>query len=616
MDMKRFFLYAIAIAALALAGCGGGGSSSMDASMGNGDNGNAPDPAAQLSALLTALTGAGLIVTADSTEAEIMAQLTSMSDRARDAVLATIRAALGVTGTPDAMMLASMITDRLGAPGPEPTAKTKSVTFGILGLANLKTGDPNDPSEYMGIDAMTRPGKAMEGERVRARPGASATDTTAVIGVGLTAAAFDALDLLGRVEMIDDPASDDDEDMIANPDNFMPVAGSEVSLAKGFTSNNYMRSVTNDDDETTTDVIAVITDMKDPGSLTWASYYDTADRAGVQDNAVTKEEANDEMAEGQITIQTTSGANSFDLSVLSSSGLPSLPGQTFMYEDDNDETEDMNEETYGGRTHDGRFNDVEGEFTCTETCSASTDSDGKLMTLAGAWFFTPDDVKSMIPDVDHDGDFLAFGWWLRSAPQADDDVNPYSVGTFATGSVPYTVAMAQREDVTGIAKYSGPAAGKFARKTLNPDGSVATLIAGHFTADANLTATFNQTGKNDLAPNTLYSIDGYVNAFKDGDGITIEPTWNTPTGRVNLMKAGFGDGDANGNGAFNPRDRDFTDINTFGGETNGNGSWQGQFFGPDTDAVGAVKPSGVAGEFTNHWSNGHVIGAFGATQDE
>ena len=74
MDMKRFFLYAIVIAALALAGCGGngGGTATTPDDMG-------PDPAAQLSALIGALGQAGLTVTADSTAADIMAQLTAMS---------------------------------------------------------------------------------------------------------------------------------------------------------------------------------------------------------------------------------------------------------------------------------------------------------------------------------------------------------------------------------------------------------------------------------------------------------------------------------------------------------------------------------------------------------
>ena len=78
---------------------------------------------------------------------------------------------------------------------------------------------------------------------------------------------------------------------------------------------------------------------------------------------------------------------------------------------------------------------------------------------------------------------------------------------------------------------------------------------------------------------------------------------------VELMKAGFASG-ATG-----------LDGDTFSGATTGDGQWQGRFigtFGTDADDTPAVgtPPSGVAGEFNGHFTNGHVIGAFGATMQE
>ena len=614
MDMKRIFLYAILIAAMALAGCGGNGG-------GGGTGGNGmpmgPTPAEQLSALLTALTDAGLTVTADSTAADIMRQLTAMSDSAREAALETIRTALGLTGMEDADDIADEITARLGPPGPAPTLKTRSVTFGILGLANLETGDPNNPSTYAGIGAMTRPGKAVDGDKVHVRAGSSDTATTAAIGVGTDTeqqADFNTLDILDRVEMIADPDSDDAEDMIPDPANFMEVANSEVMLSKGFTSTNYLRSVTNDDDETTTDEIAVITDMKDPGAIAFDAYYTTAN-IGNRDGASTVVDAvetdtdttNVDETKLHLTVAlatTDDFADLFDAPEFRSTGTGA---ETLDYGPDTDANNEYR------ATFEGNFNGIPGTYTCDGTCMATL-SGGKLTSLVGTWQFTPDNAKAMIPDVDHDSDFLAFGWWLRSVPVSDDEDNAYSVGTFATGSDPYTVAMAQRAEVTGTAKYSGPAGGKFALKTLNSDGSVATLRAGHFTADASLTATFGQTSTSSIAPNQLHSITGTVNNFEDGYGNDIDSNWT-----VTLMKAGFGT-----SGSLNERDSTIADADTFGGMTSGNGTWQGRFFGPDTGPDGPdadtdpdpVAPSGVAGEFTNHWSNGHVIGAFGATRDE
>ena len=64
-------------------------------------------------------------------------------------------------------------------------------------------------------------------------------------------------------------------------------------------------------------------------------------------------------------------------------------------------------------------------------------------------------------------------------------------------------------------------------------------------------------------------------------------------------------------------------VVTFMGTTTGTGgtagSWNGQFYGPQTTGANAASgyPSGAAGEFTGHFEDGHVIGAFGAErQDE
>ena len=63
----------------------------------------------------------------------------------------------------------------------------------------------------------------------------------------------------------------------------------------------------------------------------------------------------------------------------------------------------------------------------------------------------------------------------------------------------------------------------------------------------------------------------------------------------------------------------------FGGTTTGTGGtageWAGQFYGApvttgDGDNVTADDyPSSVVGEFTGHFEDGHVIGAFGATTE-
>ena len=63
----------------------------------------------------------------------------------------------------------------------------------------------------------------------------------------------------------------------------------------------------------------------------------------------------------------------------------------------------------------------------------STNTDGEIDDLGGTWIFVPTRTSSLIPGVDHDSDYLAFGWWLRGVTDSDGDTE-YSVGTFYDGA--------------------------------------------------------------------------------------------------------------------------------------------------------------------------------------
>ena len=610
MKMKRLLWGFLMIAAVALAGCGGnGGSSATDPMNGNGMNGNGTPTAAELAvaAVIAELRAEGITISDNADQLTIVTAIQTLAARnpedPEDPIIAQLRTTLGLGA--DATL--DMILDEvktLRPSGPAPNAHSMGITHAILG-----SNTPDNQTTYMGVGATTRPGNATD-ETVSARAGASATDTEPAIFVGDPASDFAAADQLNNVEMMTDP--NDTTMMVPTPNQFMPMAGSEVRLAKGFTSTLHERMITNDDNETTTDKIAVIADMETSQDLSFLDYYTTEDRAGVDGAANLTPPTNPtDTLLGQVEIN--EAAVSTNSTLFSSSFFPVARNQTLDYVADDPNTTDINEEKNGGRTFEGSFNSIAGTFSCTgTTCTATNGDDNNLTTLVGAWTFAPTDEESLIPGVDYDSDFLAFGWWLRSTPHNAD--TPYAIGTFATGSTSYTVADAQRAALTGTARYSGPAAGQFSRKTLNVDGSVNTLMVGNFTADASLTATFSQTAENDIVPNQLYSISGSVSDFRDADDNMIDAGWT-----VDLMKAGFGTDTSN-----NPRDSDFTDDATFGGNTSGNGEWQAQFFGPSTGPDGPdsdtnpdpVMPTGVAGEFTNHWANGNVIGAFGATKDE
>ena len=184
------------------------------------------------------------------------------------------------------------------------------------------------------------------------------------------------------------------------------------------------------------------------------------------------------------------------------------------------------------------------------------------------------------------------------------------IGTFYGGSMPFENDIADDgirnsaiARLKGTASYEGMAAGKYARKEGgNLDG------AGHFTAMVGLNANFFKGTKpvmvNGVTEQHSVSIDGSVTKFKDEMGAYIMDA-NGKEWELDLHEA-------------------TTATNSFMGMTTGDGNWQGQFFGPAAARSRGVAgghpnpdaentyPTGVAGEFTGHFDDGHVIGAFGA----
>ena len=121
----------------------------------------------------------------------------------------------------------------------------------------------------------------------------------------------------------------------------------------------------------------------------------------------------------------------------------------------------------------------------------------------------------MITDANFDADYLAFGFWLRGTESRSG--TKYSIGTFATGSMPFGVGDTQCPcsrwycGASGLGDYSGPAAGMFVMKTDIDDdnmGPVATE-AGKFTADTTLTAKFGD----DTMTADDFTISGTVENF-------------------------------------------------------------------------------------------------------
>lgn len=247
-------------------------------------------------------------------------------------------------------------------------------------------------------------------------------------------------------------------------------------------------------------------------------------------------------------------------------------------------------------THAGTFARAPGIYTCVMSCTLSTDENGDLDAVGGDWYFTPTDDEYLIPVPD--ADYVHFGYWMNEADVSGQPA--FMVAPVADGTHESPIATVQ--SLEGRATYDGAATGLYVRRVLTPQGDVDSRSTGQFAADATLTATF---GGGAVPADDHYSIQGTIESFMDGDGAAIDSSWS-----VELRRAEFGtSGDVNGN--------------VFGGKTEGDvgleGDWNGRFFGPvtvdaddQTSGNQSTLPSAVAGTFDAAFTNGAVVGAFGA----
>ena len=244
----------------------------------------------------------------------------------------------------------------------------------------------------------------------------------------------------------------------------------------------------------------------------------------------------------------------------------------------------------------GMFNGASGTYTCVSMCTLSTNVNGELVDVGGDWQFAPDDDEFPVPVLD--SDYVHFGYWLNESEVGGEPA--YMAAAIVGGTVESTIGTVQ--NLEGRATYTGAATGLYVIKTFTLDGEVQNPMGGQFTADAMLTATFGGGG---VPANSHYSIVGSIKDFVDRSGEAIDSSWT-----VALEAALFG---RQQSGALTG-----TNGNVFSGATEGDtnadsGDWSGRFFGED--ATPGI-PSAVAGTFDAQFTNGAVIGSFGAEKDD
>ena len=298
--------------------------------------------------------------------------------------------------------------------------------------------------------------------------------------------------------------------------------------------------------------------------------------------------------EGTVTFV---GGNETRASRIGGSILPAEPDMGITTTESHDST---------GAGVPGTFYGVGGVYRC-ESAECTVERKGDVVRFTG-FKFDPDSKTPMAQHVTPDMAYTLFGYWMKSARLRDNaDGNPVHevmVAAFHDG-------MGARggnnlADVEGTAKYYGAAAGVYVKN--EGEGDSLEVTHGTFTADAMLEAKFGGTG---IAGDDHDSVSGKISDFMDG---------STDLGFADLKlgKAAINTSDADDAGKISS-DRGLT-AETDGGGTSGN--WEGRFYGnanPDADGENMPAddvPTDVSGEFTGHFINGDVVGAFGAVMDK
>ena len=247
-----------------------------------------------------------------------------------------------------------------------------------------------------------------------------------------------------------------------------------------------------------------------------------------------------------------------------------------------------------------------------------------------------------------DADYMHFGYWVTTGGTAAKPTKMidtfglaagYATTDNATGLVQTTDSASQ---LRGRATYSGNAAGIYVFKT----GTVGDedLSNGEFTAKANLTAQFGELRSGTVAAKDQYIIKGTISDFKPMEGSHDLSRWSLTLNEADLGAPGDSS-TSRRTSANQPLYSSNAGLQSFTGTTSGGGggagAWQGNFYGgagtgldngqprPDgadtnifdtanldaDDAKFDDYPLAVVGEFNGHFSNGHVVGAFGAEKD-
>ena len=226
------------------------------------------------------------------------------------------------------------------------------------------------------------------------------------------------------------------------------------------------------------------------------------------------------------------------------------------------------------------YKDIPGIAHCLGTdCMVGTvgADDGKL---TGSWYFQPTSPKAYYEkvgaatDYSEEMNYARFGHWLVV------DAGEVTVHTYAwsNGNI-QGVDLEENPELDGSATYSGTATGMSLHKEFDSQGERTSIASGRFTADVALTADF------DNDPTVKGTIDNF-------QGPATDSSWKVELKDMTL-------GTTLGNAG-----------ETATGGMGDDGQWNHEAYG-----VADKRPTGIFGDFTAHWTDGHAAGAYATRRD-
>ena len=240
-----------------------------------------------------------------------------------------------------------------------------------------------------------------------------------------------------------------------------------------------------------------------------------------------------------------------------------------------------------GTQYDGNvgsnYKGIAGVIFCAGS-DCGVEGTGAGRTLAGSWYFTPDDpegsyvadtateVEDYVPELL----YARYGHWLTVDAGGLVTVNLYSAPGASSTPGDFSLGVASGEPST--ATYSGAAAGMSVHRTFDVNGGQTGIASGAFTADVRLTAKFG----------TSPTLEGRVWNFR---GSAVDAAWSVELSEQAFGPGSFSDGTTNENPAG----------------TN-EGTWTATAYGDDSEK----RPAGVYGVFDAYFPDGAAAGAYAA----